>query len=444
MLSRNDLHEYQERGVSFIKNKKRCALFQEMGLGKTLTTLTAIVDLLDSFAVNRVLVIAPLRVANSVWHTEAANWEHLSHLTVAIATGNQRNRIAALFKNAEITVINRENVVWLQQHYGKKWPFDMVVIDESSSFKSSSSQRWKALRRVLPMTRYMVLLTGTPSPNGLLDLWAQVHLIDLGATLGRTMTSYKTRFFESDYMGYSFTPRKGADEEIHKLIEPFCMSMAANDYLELPDRIDLRQPVDIGDKALTMYKQFEKDLLMTLPEGEEIEALSAAALANKLLQFANGATYTDDSGNYAKIHDEKLEALAELVESNDEPMLVAYNYRSDLERLQKKFPTAVALDKNPETIDRWNRGEIKMLLAHPQSAGHGLNLQHGGALCVWFGLTWSLENYMQFNGRLHRQGQARPVRIIHLVATGTIDERVLAVLADKNATQNALLSALKA
>jgi SNF2 family DNA or RNA helicase len=444
MLSRNNLHAYQRRAVSFIKDQRRCGLFLDMGLGKTSSALTAVSDLRDEFAIHKVLIVAPLRVANSVWAQEAKKWAHLKHLRVSVCTGSQKARLVGLQADADVFVINRENIAWLVETLGAKWPFDMVIIDESSSFKNPSSQRFRAMRRVLPKTEYMVLLTGTPSPNGLLDLWSQIYLIDFGRTLGRTMTAYKQRFFEADFMGYKFTPREGSASKIHSLISPSVIHMSAEDYLDLPKRIDLIESVDLGREVVAKYEEFEETLLTELENGEEVEASTAAVLANKLLQFANGAMYTDANGNWSVIHTEKLDALAEIIEENpNENLLVAYNYRFDLELLTARFPGAVVLDKKQETIDRWNQGEIKMLLAHPASAGHGLNLQDGGSVIVWFGLTWSLELYQQFNARLHRQGQTKPVRILHVVAKKTIDERVLSVLSSKDATQKSLLSALK-
>ena len=289
----------------------------------------------------------------------------------------------------------------------------------------------------------MILLTGTPSPNGLLDVWSQQYLIDFGMSLGRTKTGYKQRFFDPDYMGYKFTPKPSAPAEIQALMQPTWLSMSASDYLTLPPRIDIVHPIVLSPATMVAYLEFEKDLLTYLATGDIVEAANAGALATKLLQWCNGSLYTDDHKNWAEIHTEKLDALEELADTNDEPMLVAYNFKSDLERLKKRFPDAVILDKNPATVDRWNSGDIKMLLAHPQSAGHGLNLQDGGALCVWFGLVWSLEAYMQFNARLHRQGQKKPVRIIHLIAQGCLDERVMTVLAEKDRTQASLLCALK-
>ena len=719
--TRDDLHEYQNKAVKFIVDKGRVFLTLEMGLGKTVSTLTAITDLFDSLSISRVLVIAPLRVANSVWAQEARKWSHTKHLKIQICTGSEQRRLMALQHDADVYVINRENVPWLVKRYGAKWPFDMVVVDECfpkgteiltssgvldishvkigdvvmtskgpmpvtrtfkkktydlirltfsdgktiectpehpfatekgwlpaidvsglcvvrgsvsenkvgtsllfkillkasnvvaktririgdydgkidfefaiqkrlhsleqrsflgtgnkraiiesaqeiwtlpdcawgkwenkplrnvnarnfigrmadaicntykttkgfwvsnllqsrfwnsrkensfrdrwqlshiaeavgreerhfssvvrvdrienikckssrvvynletdgindyfangvlvhncSSFKSAASQRFKALKKVLPYTDSVVLLTGTPSPNGLLDLWSQVYLVDYGHALGRTMTSYKQRFFESDYMGYKWSPKAGASEQIHALIRPFSLSMAAEDYLDLPDRIELINGLTLDSKTHAEYISFEKKLFMELEDGKDVEAATAAVLANKLLQFCNGALYTDAHKNWSEIHTLKLDALEEIVAENaGENILVAYNYKSDLERLQKRFPDAVLLDKSQQVIDKWNRGEISMLLAHPQSAGHGLNLQHGGTMIVWFSLVWSLEYYQQFNARLHRQGQEKPVRIVHLIIHGCLDERVISVLRHKDATQSALLRALK-
>lgn len=443
MLSRDNLHPYQNKAVDFILSERRCMLALEMGLGKSVSTLTAISDMLDGFTANKVLVVAPLRVANSVWAQETRLWAHLNHLRVSVCTGPEKARRTALSVDADVYVINRENVPWLVQNYGAMWAFDTVIVDESSSFKNASAKRFKALRKMLPNIESIVLLTGTPSPNGLLDLWAQMYLIDYGERLGRTLTGYKHRFFEADYWGRKFEPRAGADQKIHGLLADKVIHMSAEDYLDMPDRIDLVETVSLG-KAEAGYKDFERTMLAELDDGKEVEASTAAVLANKLMQYANGAIYTDAHKNWSETHTAKLDALAEIVEDNpSETMLVAYNYASDLERLRKRFPDARVLDKKQETIDAWNRGEIGMLLAHPASAGHGLNLQKGGALCVWFGLNWSLELYQQFNARLHRQGQDRPVRVVHIVGEDTIDQRVIGVLRDKDATQKNLLNALK-
>ena len=443
MLSRDDLHAYQRKAIDFALRERRCMLALDMGLGKTASTLTVISDMLDGFTANKVLVVAPLRVANSVWRQETRLWEHLKHLRISVCTGSEKARRGALALDADVYVINRENMPWLVENYGAKWAFDVVVIDESSSFKNASSKRFKALRKMLPHIDAMVLLTGTPSPNGLLDLWAQMYLIDYGERLGRTLTGYKQRFFEADYFGRKFELRPGSADKIHGLLSDKIVHMNADDYLDMPARIDLTVGVDLPTEVMSNYLNFERTMLAEI-DGEEVEAATAAVLANKLLQYANGALYTNAAGSWAEAHGAKLDALAEIVEDNPgETMLVAYNYKSDLERLVKRFSQARVLDKKQETIDAWNRGEIPMLLAHPASAGHGLNLQNGGALCVWFGLNWSLEYYQQFNARLHRQGQTRPVRIAHIVSNNTIDQRVLGVLQNKNATQKSLLDALK-
>lgn len=444
MLSRDDLHEYQDRAIQYIKDKERCGLFLDMGMGKTTSTLTAVCDLIDEMAVSKVLIIAPLRVANSVWRQETEKWRHLEHLRVSVCTGADKARRSALMRDADVYVINRENVKWLVDLHGKKWPFDMIVVDESSSFKNPSSQRFKALKKILPFTNYMVLLTGTPSPNSLMDLWPQIYLADFGERLGRTVTGFRQRFFEQDFSGYKWKIRDGCADKIHDLISDKVIYMGAEDYLSLPDRIDLEVLVDMPDRARASYRELEKTLLSQIESGEEVEAITAAVLANKLLQFSNGAAYHDEHKNWAEIHTAKLDAMQDLVDENpNDNLLVSYNYRFDLERLLAKFPQAVVLDKEQSTVDRWNKGEIKMLLAHPASAGHGLNLQHGGSMIVWFGLNWSLELYQQFNGRLHRQGQTKPVRIVHIVCKDTIDQRVLGALSDKNATQSSLLKSLK-
>lgn len=443
LLTRNDLHAYQNKAVDFIISKRRSMLILDMGLGKTASTLTAISDLIDGCAVNKVLVIAPLRVANSVWKQEAEKWEHLKHLEIRVCTGAVKKRREALHNSADVYVINREQITWLVNLYGDKWPFDCVVVDESSSFKNQASKSFKSLRRALPYIRYITLLTGTPTPNGLGDIWSQCYLVDYGMALGRTVTSFRNRFFDKDFFGHSYKIKKGADKKIHELIKPFSLSMSAEDYLELPECIVLNEVVELPTKVISQYKEFERELFIELGDGEEVEAANAAVLANKLLQYSSGAVYTDDKGNYSVTHDAKLAALKELLDDEPGNVLVAYNFKSDLDRLKEMLPDAVVLDKNPETIAAWNRGDIKVMLAHPASAGHGLNLQDGGSMIVWFTLTWSLELYQQFNARLHRQGQTLPVRIVHLIANDTIDSRVMGVLSDKDASQAELLNALK-
>ena len=443
MTSRNDLHPYQHRIIDFIYNTPKCAVWAGLGLGKTITTLTAITDLLDSLTVLKVLIIAPLRVANSVWHTEAKRWTHTKDLTFSIVTGSEKERISALFKSADIYVINRENVQWLVEHYKTKWPYDLVVIDESSSFKSASSQRFKALKKVRTLTDRMVQLTGTPSPNGLIDIWSQMFLLDGGERLGKTMSAYKMRFFQTGHNGYTLKLVNNADKIIHRLIDDMVISLNVDDYLQMPKRIDTVMRVNIPPTRLAEYKQLERDFIMQIND-TEIVAYNAATLAGKLLQYCNGAMYTDELKNWTEIHTAKLDALDEILEDNqDENLLIAYNYKTDLIRLKTRYPDAVVLDNDPDIITRWNNGNIKMLLAHPASCGHGLNLQHGGSIIVWFGLNWSLELYQQFNGRLHRQGQIKPVRIVHIVADGCIDDKVMRAIENKAQTQQELLNALK-
>ena len=440
-MKREDLHEYQHRAVDWIIRKGRSALFLDMGLGKTVVTLTAVSDLLDICEIRQVLVVAPLRVANAVWAQEAASWEHLRHLRVSICTGHEKGRKEALERSADVYVINRENVVWLVNYYGKDWPFDFVVVDESSSFKSPSSKRTRALRKVSKLYRGCVLLTGTPAPNGLLDLWSQIRLIDHGERLGTTYGGYKDRFFESDYMGYNWTLKQGSGCEIYGLIGDIAMSLRAEDHLQLPSRVDLFERVSLPDKSLDDYKRFENDLFVEF-DGCELDAMNAATVANKLLQWCNGAVYVEDRVRH--LHDAKLDALAEIVEENErENILVAYNYRHDLDRLKKRFSFAVELDKRQSTINDWNAGKTRMLLAHPASCGQGLNLQRGGSVIVWFGMNWNLELYQQMNARLHRQGQTRPVRVVHLIARDCIDEVVVGILKNKSKTQDALIDALR-
>ena len=443
MPSRNDLHPYQNRMIDFIYNTPKCAVWAGLGLGKTITTLTAITDLLDSLTVCKVLIIAPLRVANSVWHTEAKRWTHTKELTFSIVTGSEKERISALFKSADIYVINLENVQWLVEHYKTKWPYDLVVIDESSSFKSASSQRFKALKKVRTLTDRMVQLTGTPSPNGLIDIWSQMYLLDGGERLGKTISAYKMRFFQTGHNGYTLKPVNNADKIIHRLIDDMVISLNVDDYLQMPERINTVMRVNMPLARLAEYKQLERDFIMQINDAE-IVAYNAATLAGKLLQYCSGAMYTDELKNWTEIHTAKLDALDEILEDNqDENLLIAYNYKTDLIRLKARYPDAVVLDNDPNIITRWNNGNIKMLLAHPASCGHGLNLQHGGSIIVWFGLNWSLELYQQFNGRLHRQGQTKPVRIVHIVADGCIDDKVMRAIENKAQTQNELLDALK-
>ena len=444
-MDRSNLHQYQERCISFIKDKQKCALFLDMGMGKTTSTLTSMSDLLVEGKVKRILIIAPLRVANSVWKQESRKWKHLNHLDIEIATGGQKNRKEAMDKNSAIVVINRDVIHSLVHEYGKKWPFDMIVIDESSSFKSSSTLRFRSIKKILKSVQYMGLLTGTPSPNGLGDLWSQFFLIDQGESLGRTKGSFYEAFFTQDYMGYSYTLNDGAETKIYERIKNRSMRMDSKDYLELPDRIDLDVGIELPPAVMKQYKELEKEFVMVLNTNTTIDVINSAVLAGKLLQICNGAIYHGEDSGYTILHDKKIEELKQILEDNPEDnFLVAYNFRSDLERLKKAFPEAVILDTNEKTITRWNNKEIRLLLAHPASAGHGLNLQNGGHQIVWFGLNWSLELYQQFNARLNRQGQSHPVVITHLVVKKGMDEKIMKALSEKHDTQKALLDYLKA
>ena len=446
MPTRSQLHGYQVRSVDFVHAHDRCSLWLDLGLGKTVVMLTALSDWLDACVARRVLVVAPLRVANSVWRQEAAKWEHTAHLDLAVATGSAKVRAAALDSGASIVVINRENVAWLVKTLKTRrspWPFDTVVIDEASSFKSRTTHRWKAISAALPKIERIVLLTATPATNGLIDLWPQQYLVDEGGALGKTLTAYRNRWFAPDYMGWSWEPRKGAEAEIHAKLAPTTLSLAAEDWIEVPDLIDVDVWIPMPDALRKRYDAFRRDAVLELADGTEIEGTTAGVLAGKLLQFAGGGVYHGDAGEWAEIHDLKLDALAEVVETNpDEPLLVAYRYRSERARILARFPEAETIDA-PDAIGRWNRGDVPMLVVHPASAGHGLNLQAGGSILVWFGLDWSLELYQQTIGRLHRQGQARPVRNVRLLLEDTFDARVLDVLASKDRTQDALLTAVR-
>ena len=402
----------------------------------------------DRFEVNKVLVVAPLRVAEDTWTKESAKWDHLQGLRVVRVLGSQAQRICALETDADIYCINRENIPWLVKYYGTDWPFDGVVLDELSSFKSPSSKRFKAMRKVRPLIKHIVGLTGTPSPNGLIDLWAQIYLLDQGKRLGRTLTEYRNRYFNpgrrNGYVVYDWVPKDGAEDEIYRRISDICISMKACDYLKLPERVDVVRTVKLDDEAQTAYTEMEKEAVLELGPNEIVDAGTAAVVSGKLLQIANGAVY-DENGKTHNIHESKLDTLEDVIEAvNGRPVLVFYAYQHDLERIMQRFPQARKLEGSAE-IDAWNRGEIPILLAHPAGAGHGLNLQAGGNHIVWFGLTWSLELYQQANARIYRQGvKGERVTITHLVTEGTIDEDVMRVLDGKATRQDALLEAVKA
>lgn len=436
---------YQRYAIEKIEQLPAVALFMDMGLGKTVCSLSAVISLLwDSFSVTKVLVIAPKRVAEATWAQEGAKWTHTAPLKVSLVLGDAKQRKDALEAKADIYVTNRENVVWLMEYCHWHPPFDMLIIDESSSFKNHQAKRFKALRKVRLCFDRIVELTGTPASNGYMDLWAQMYLLDGGKRLGRTISEYRRRYFTPDktngFVVYSYRLRPGAEEAIWKAIEDIVVSMSAADWLELPDRIDNVIPVELGAKEKKLYQDMEQEMVLEFPEGD-IQAGSAAVLSNKLLQLANGAIY-DDEGQVIHIHDKKLDALQEIADTGVN-MLVFYTYQHDRDRILSAFPEAKVLQKGEDVI-AWNAGRIKMLLAHPASAGYGLNLQAGGNTVVWFGLTWSLEQYQQANARLYRQGQKKAVVVHHIVARGTMDERVMKALSQKEAGQRALLEAVKA
>lgn len=441
MLKYTDTHDYQFRAIRHIKGQKGSGLFLDMGLGKTGSTLTATKEILDDFEIVKCLIVAPLRVANTVWHKEALEWEHLQDLDFSIVTGTLTDRLRALKQETRYYVINRENLVWLVDHYKSKWPFDMLVIDESSSFKNPTSKRFRALKKVLKYIKKRVILTGTPSPNGYMDLWSQIFILDDGEALGTSITRYRNTYFDKDFMGFNYTLKEGSEKKIQDKIKHLVISMKSEDYLNLPKFLPTVIDTPLPPKLLKQYKDFEEDMIMQM-NGENITAMSAAALSNKLLQFSSGAVY-DEDGNYHVLHDLKFDTLDEIIEENpNDNMLVAYNFKHEKERLMKRYPEAVLMDKEGKAVEDWNKGKIKMLLAHPASAGHGLNLQHGGALMVWLGFNWSLELYQQFNKRLHRQGQKEVVRAMH-IAVGDVEYRLMRALAKKDATQFELMEALK-
>lgn len=438
-------HDYQKYAIEYIKSHPVTALFLDMGLGKTVTTLTAIRDLMyDTFEVRRVLVVAPLRVTRDTWPEEIRKWDHLKDLTCSVVVGTVAERRRALQKEADIYIVNRENLAWLYQN--SRLDFDMVVLDELSSFKNAKSKRFKAMKAMRPNVKRIVGLTGTPSGNGLMDLWAEFRLLDMGERLGKYISQYRSRYFKPDKRNgmvvFSYKPLPGAEEVIYHQIADITVSMKANDYLEMPELVSVAKEVTLSEKERKRYDELKKSLVLELPGGE-VTAANAASLTLKLSQLANGAIYTDDK-DVVTIHDRKLDALEDLVESaNGQPVLVAYWFKHDKDRIRQRMECREL--KEPQDFADWNKGKIPVALIHPASAGHGLNLQQGGSILIWFGLTWSLELYQQTNARLWRQGQqSRTVIIQHIVAKSTIDERILKVLEHKDGTQAALINAVKA
>ncbi|NFE59125.1 DEAD/DEAH box helicase [Clostridium botulinum] len=441
---------YQQYAINHIMDHKASGLFLDMGMGKTVSSLTAIDSLSFLGDTGKVLVIAPKRVAEDTWSTEIEKWDHLKNLRISTILGTPNQRIEAVEKDADIYVTNRENVVWLVDNYFKTWKWDTCIIDELSSFKSSKAKRFRALKKVRPYFKRIIGLTGTPAPNSLIDLWPQVYLLDGGQRLGKTITGYRERYFtpgeRNQFVVFNYNLKDGAEEAIYNKISDICVSMKAKDYLDLPERIDNKIFIDLPKKVKDQYRDLEKDLIIQL-DNEDITATNSAVLTGKLLQMCNGAVYSEDK-EIVEVHDKKLNALMDIIEAaNGKPVLIFYSFKHDLIRIQE------FLNKNKlkgqelagtEDIKKWNNGQIPILLLHPASAGHGLNLQYGGNIVVWFGLTWSLELYQQANARLHRQGQKETVIIHHIIARDTVDEDVIKALTNKEVNQNVLLEAVKA
>jgi SNF2 family DNA or RNA helicase len=446
-------HDYQKYAIEFIEKNEVAAVLLDMGLGKTVIALSAVADLkFDSFEVEKVLVIGPLRVARDTWPAEVKKWDHLKDLKVSVAVGTETERRMALMRKADVYVINRENIQWLVDKSGMPFDYDMVIIDELSSFKNPQSKRFKALMKVRAKVKRVVGLTGTPASNGLMDLFAEYKLLDMGKRLGRFITSYRTNYFRPDKMNgaviYSYKPLPFAEEEIYKKIEDITISMKSTDYLQMPEKVMSENTVYMNEKEKEAYDSLRKNLVLELGEGEEITAANAATLCGKLSQMANGAVYTDD-GKTLIFHDRKLDALEDMIEAaNGKPVMVVYWFKHDLERISERLrEKKIVFEKldTEDSIQRWNAGELPVILLNPASAAHGLNLQAGGSTIIWFGLTWSLELYQQTNGRLWRQGQkSETVVVNHIICSGTIDERILQVLKGKDATQEELIDAVKA
>ncbi len=444
-------HDYQSYATEFILSHPVAAILLQMGLGKSVITLTAMQELFRCGEIHKALVIAPLRVARDTWPEEIQKWDHLKDLTYTVAVGTADERRKALAVSPQITLINRENVPWLVEHLGNRYDYDMVVIDELSSFKNWEAKRFRALMKVRPRVARVVGLTGTPSPNGYMDLFAEYRVLDLGERLGRFITRYREAYFMPDRWGngqvFSWKLRPGADEAIFRKISDITVSMKSVDHLKMPECVMNNVLVHMDERESALYETLKDELFLRVLNRDgikEIDAKNASVLCNKLSQMANGAVYTDDS-EVVRIHDRKLDALEDLIEAaNGNPLLVAYWYQHDIERIRQRFPDVRVL-KSSEDIRDWNAGKISVAAIHPASAGHGLNLQAGGSTLVWFGLTWSLELYQQTNARLWRQGQrADTVVIHHLVTEGTIDERILQALKHKDRSQESLIDAVKA
>ena len=444
-------YDYQRTAMQWIVDKPKCGLFLDMGLGKTVSTLTAIQQLIDDCEVSRVLVVAPKKVAETTWSTEAQKWEHLHDLKVVKVLGTEKQRCLALSQKADVYVTGRDNFVWLVGKYGGRLPFDTLVIDELTSFKSAKSERFKAMRIALPSVHRVIGLTGTPAPNGLIDLWAQMYCLDQGERLGRSVTKYREAYFETHRWNNIVVRcyvRKGCEEIIRNKIADICLSMQAKDYLQLPDLITHTATVELTPKVREAYERFEREKVLEFKteHGQEpanVLAQSAAGLMNKLSQFANGAVY-DDNMQVHEVHSEKLDRLAEIVEAaNGNSVLVFYQYKHDVTRIAAKLKGyRVRAYQGEKDLNDWNAGQIDVLLAHPASTAYGLNMQQGGHYIVWFGTGWNLEHYQQANARLHRQGQQHPVQVYKLICAGTVDEKASAALEGKKGVQQSLLDGL--
>lgn len=445
-------YPYQDKAIQWVKDHPRCGLFLDMGLGKTVSTLTAIQDLMDDCDVIKTLVVAPKKVAETTWTTEANKWDHLRTLRVSKVLGSAKQRIEALNAEADIYVTSRDNFVWLLGYYKGQLPFDTIVIDELTSFKTPSSQRFKAMRIASPSAQRVIGLTGTPAPNGLVDLWAQMYCLDGGERLGKSVTKYRDTYFhqhEWNHIVVRCTPKKGAADAIQDKISDICLSMQAKDYIQLPSLMIHEVRIELSPSVRAAYEQFERDRIMEFNEahsGEDnaVLANSVAGLMNKLSQFSNGAVY-DEERNIHEIHKEKLEKLLEIVEAaNGNNILVFYQYKHDAERITKALKGyKVATYEGEKTLNDWNAGKIDVLLAHPASTAFGLNMQEGGHYIVWFGTGWNLELYLQANARLHRQGQKYPVTVYKLICANTVDERANMALTNKSTVQQALMDGLK-
>lgn len=440
---RSLLRRFQTAAGDFIREVKRCALWVDMGLGKTVSVLTVLHDLADDYDIGRILIVGPPRVVKSTWPDEIKLWAHTCDFTFTNIDGSPKRRLKKLTEASQIHFISQDLLPWMDSLIGDAHDYDVIIIDEASGYKNRDTARWKAMNRMVNRARYVVQLTGTPAANGLIDLWAQMYLLDRGKRLGLTISAFRERWFEKNWGQQAYRPLEFADTKIRDRIADICFTLRDADYSDIPPRLDNFINIELDPEMMAAYKKFERTYILEIEEGENIKAVSAAALTTKLLQMANGVVYDKDR-NEKFFHSLKVDALRSVVEeAAGHPVFVAYQFKTDVKAIKAAFPHAVVLDNNPQTIKDWNAGLIQMLIAHPRSAGHGLNLQDGGSIAVWYGLTYSLELYQQFNKRLHRKGQTRTTVIHHLICKGTIDEDVLAALQGKDEVQATLLDSLR-